>query len=125
MPFFLTRNCRQRARVLAVANAIMLVVAASAGVAQTGAGKGTVPKAARPAAKASGGDRSGDVHIYNHPSGRATYDQAKGIHRLWRDVRVTQDGEDFILYSDELTFFEKENLATATGKPRVESRDST
>ena len=134
--FSVTHFCR-RARILAAVNALMLAVAASSGVAQTGAGK---PAASKPAAsknavpksaaksiatKTTGGDRTGNVHIRNHPAGRATYDQAKGIHRLWRDVRVTQDGEDFILYCDELTYFENTNTAIAKGNPRVETRDST
>lgn len=126
MPFLSTKQCRRSARVLAAANVVMLVVAASASVAQTAASKGSA-KVARPAApaKAGSGDRTGDVHIRNHPAGRAAYDQAKGIHRLWRDVRVTQDNEDFILYSDELTYHEKTNEAFAKGSPRVETRDST
>lgn len=125
MPFLSTKYFLQRTRVLAAANAVMLVVAASAGVAQTGAGKSTGAKAAKPAstATASRGDRSGDVHISSR--NRGLYDQAKGIQRLSGDVRVTQDNEDFILYCDELTYLEKTNEAFATGNPRVESRDST
>lgn len=129
MSFFPTKYFDRRTRVLALANVMMLIVAASSGVAQTGAGKSAAGKVDKPQASASKvapGDRNGDVHIVNdRVNGRATYDQAQGIHRLVRDVRVTQDGEDFILYCDQLTYFEKTNIAQATGNPRIETRDST
>jgi len=75
--------------------------------------------------KAAASNREGDIHIRNSPLGRAVSEQNQGVHRVTKDVRITQDNEDFILYCDDLTFFEKENAANATENPHVESRDST
>jgi lipopolysaccharide assembly outer membrane protein LptD (OstA) len=65
------------------------------------------------------------VLIRNHPQGRALWDQTQGIQRLTRDVVVTQEGEDFILYCQELTHNQRTNEAVARGNLRVETRDST
>ncbi|HVF11323.1 MAG TPA: LPS export ABC transporter periplasmic protein LptC [Abditibacteriaceae bacterium] len=67
--------------------------------------------------------RTGDITIRNR--GRAVYIRPKGLARMWDNVRVTQEGEDFILYADELTYNENTNQAVATKNLKIESRDST
>ena len=42
-----------------------------------------------------------------------------------KDVTISQTGQDFILYCDDLTYNKKTNQALARQKLRVESRDST
>lgn len=71
----------------------------------------------------SSASRSGNVRISN--KGKTTWDNQRGMWHMVEDVRVTQDGEDFILYANELFFNEKANQALARGSLRVESRDST
>lgn len=68
-------------------------------------------------------ERTGGVRI--SIKGTTTYDKKQGLARLLGDVRVTQEGEDFILYANELIYNENRNEAIAKGSPRVESRDST
>jgi lipopolysaccharide assembly outer membrane protein LptD (OstA) len=92
-------------------------VLTSAVIAQTPK-KAPVKPAAAPAAQ-----RVGNVRIRNQGSG--VYDQAQAVHRLTRNVVVTQDGEDFILYCQELVFNERTNEAVARGNLRIETRDST
>jgi lipopolysaccharide assembly outer membrane protein LptD (OstA) len=86
----------------------------------------STPKAApKAAAKPSAEDRVGPVRIRNHPQGRATVDLNSGVRHMTREVRLWQEGEDFILYADDLTHYEDTNTARAKGNLRVESRDST
>ena len=68
---------------------------------------------------------SGLVTIRNAPSGNVIYDDATEIARMTKDVTVTQAGEDFILYADNLTYNRLKNQAVALGHLRVETRDST
>ena len=75
-------------------------------------------------------DRNGAIRIRNDKAnGTAFVDLKNGVRRLTKDVVVTQEGEDFILYADELTHYEKQNVAIARALPkqtvRVESGDST
>jgi lipopolysaccharide export system protein LptA len=67
--------------------------------------------------------RDGDVTLRNR--GRAVYYPPKGISQMWDNVRITQEGKDFILYADEMTYNENTRQAVATKNLRVESRDST
>jgi len=83
---------------------------------------GTAPVAAPGATPAPG---SGLVTIRNAPTGTVIYDDTTEIARMTKDVRVTQAGEDFILYADDLTYNRLKNQAVATGNLRVETRDST
>lgn len=76
---------------------------------------------AQPAA--SGDSRNGKVRITY--DGALTWDETRSTGRMLKNVRVTQDGEDFILYCEELTYNETKNQAVARGNLRVESRDST
>jgi lipopolysaccharide assembly outer membrane protein LptD (OstA) len=86
----------------------------------------TAPPTAKPAAAPRNGQaRSGNVRLRNHPQGRAIADHAAGTYQLLRDVVVTQDGEDFILYADDVVYNERTNEAVARGNLRVETRDST
>ena len=86
---------------------------------------------AQPApAKAAPSDRNGAIRIRNDKArGTAFVDLKNGVRRLTKDVVVTQEGEDFILYADELTHYEKQNVAIARALSgqmvRVESGDST
>jgi lipopolysaccharide export system protein LptA len=70
-------------------------------------------------------EKDGVVTIRNSPQGKAVYDDQRGIARITKDVRVTQAGEDFILYADDVTYNRTKNQAIATGNIRVETRDST
>lgn len=79
----------------------------------------TPPPAATPAKPA------GRITIRNSPAGTAVYDDRQSIARMTKEVRVTQEGEDFILYADDLTYNKAKNQAVATGAIRVETRDST
>ena len=67
----------------------------------------------------------GMVTIRNSPQGTAIYDDRLNVARMTKDVRVTQTGEDFILYADDLTYNRTLNQARAKGSLRVETRDST
>lgn len=67
----------------------------------------------------------GDVVIRNSPQGTSVADYKRNVLRLTKDVVVTQEGEDFILYCDEITFNENTNEAIASGNLRLKSRDST
>ncbi len=84
--------------------------------------------ATTPAAAPAKGN--GAIRIRNDKAnGTAFVDLKNGVRRLTKDVVVTQEGEDFILYADELTHYEKQNVAiarpVANQTLRVESRDST
>lgn len=115
-----------RSRKAAVAGLLCLSLAAVV-TAQTRPGQlSPTPPAAVPAANGPGqATGQGMVTIRNSPQGRAIYDDVRGIARMTRDVRVTQAGEDFILYADELTYNRPQNRAYATQKLRVETRNST
>lgn len=85
-------------------------------------GKGAAPKAAaKPVAQTTNG--SGNVLI-NSPHG-ITWDDARKIGHAVKDVTITQQGEDFILYCDDLIYNQTTDKALAREKLRVESRDST
>jgi lipopolysaccharide assembly outer membrane protein LptD (OstA) len=75
--------------------------------------------AAKPAEKAR---RGGDVIL---KSQGGMHDDAKGIARLTGSVVVRQEGEDFVLYADSVTYDRNTNRAVATGNLRVETKDST
>lgn len=69
---------------------------------------------------------AGDVIIRSHsPNGISSYDQKRHLGRISGDVHVTQEGEDFILYADEVMYDEKNQLALARVGLRVETRSST
>lgn len=86
-------------------------------------GNGTA--AAGPANAAPKAQRNGDIRISNSQNGTASYDTKRGISIITGDVRVTQVGEDFILYADKIVYNENTNQAEATGRLKVETRDST
>ena len=102
-------------------------VLASLGVWTLGAPTISQAQPAQPApAKAASEERNGAINIRNDKvNGTGFVDLKNGVRRLTKDVVVTQDGEDFILYADELTHYEKQNVAVARQNLRVESRDST
>lgn len=81
---------------------------------------------AEPAGKAATqADRPlGAVRMTN-PGGEATLDLARGVRHATRNVQLWQEGEDFILYADDVTQYEKDNTGTARSNLHVESRDST
>jgi lipopolysaccharide export system protein LptA len=93
---------------------------------QPGHAQPSKPAAAKPAAaRPAPASKGSNVRIRNHPQGQTVFDYDKRIHRVTRNVVVTQDGEDFILYADELTHYELDEVATARKNLKVESRDST
>lgn len=65
----------------------------------------------------------GTVLIYS-PNG-CVWDDAQQIGRAKKETTVSQVGEDFILYCDDLTYNKKTNRAVARINLKVESRDST
>lgn len=89
-------------------------------------GAPTISQAQPAPQKAAPSERNGAINIRNDKvNGTGFFDLKNGVRRLTKDVVVTQDGEDFILYADELTHYEKQNVAVARQNLRVESRDST
>ena len=86
----------------------------------------TISQAQPANAPAESAKGNGAIRIRNDKAnGTAFVDLKQGVRRLTKDVVVTQEGEDFILYADELTHYEKQNVAIARQNLRVESRDST
>ncbi len=75
--------------------------------------------------KVSSGDAGGKGEVLMRSEGGGFHDVEKDIYRLTKSVRVTQRGEDFILYTDDLTYYRKTNQSAAKGGVRVESREST
>lgn len=75
-----------------------------------------------PAAPSANG--AGNV-VIRSPQGAGVYDDTTGIGRITGDVTIAQSGEDFILYAQDVIFNRPKNRAVATGKLRVETRDST
>ena len=65
----------------------------------------------------------GAVRLTNE--GEVNRDLEREVRHAVRHVQVCQEGEDFIFYADEVTQFEKDNIALARLNMRVESRDST
>lgn len=98
---------------------IALVVLPLAALGQT-----TAPPVAAPKTVPSKQD-SGNVVLRNSPTGTSIYDDNLQIAKLTKDVTVTQVGQDFILYCQELTYYRKTNSAIARGSLRIETRDST
>lgn len=90
----------------------------------SGAGPNSVIGSPAPGAPVPGGGE-GIVTIRNAATGKAVYDDNAGIARMTKDVTVTQAGQDFILYAQDLTYNRFKNQAVATGDLRVETRDST
>lgn len=96
----------------------LIPIFAAVGLAQT-----APAPTAKPAAPAS--NQFGNVTIRNAPTGEAIYDDRRGVVRITDDVRVTQAGEDFILYADDVVYSRPSNQAVATKNLRVETRDTT
>lgn len=67
----------------------------------------------------------GGVTIGNAPGGTTTYDEARGLAHLTKDVVVTQKAEDVVMYAQDATYNRVRNMANASGQLRVETRDST
>lgn len=76
----------------------------------------------RPAPAVSG---NGGVTIGNAAGGTTTYDDARGLARLTKDVVVVQKAQDIVMYAQEVTYNRIRNQANAMGQLRVETRDST
>ena len=66
--------------------------------------------------------KGGDVILRSQGG---THDDVKGISRLTGNVTVRQDGEDFVLYADTLTYDRNLNQAVATGNLKLETTEST
>ena len=81
--------------------------------------------ATAPATEVSPKKRSGEVRISTGKGGTKTTNLETGISEINGDVVMTQDGEDFILYAQKVVNSDTKKQATATGKLRVETRDST
>ncbi|RYX82124.1 hypothetical protein EON83_21155, partial [bacterium] len=68
---------------------------------------------------------AGVVDIANGPGGITTYDGAKDIGHMTKDIVITQKGENLIVYAQDVVYSRNKNQATATGQLRVLTRDST
>ncbi|PQV65328.1 Lipopolysaccharide-assembly, LptC-related [Abditibacterium utsteinense] len=84
--------------------------------------KKPAPKAAAKVPAAPSTIQNGNVRL-NGENG--DFNDATGIGHLTKNVTVTQVGEDFILYAQDLLYNRKENRAIATGNLRVDTADST
>lgn len=62
--------------------------------------------------------------LINSPN-QVIWEDDNKIGRATKDVTISQAGEDFILYCDDLTYNKKTNQALARQNLRIESRDST
>lgn len=82
--------------------------------------KKPAPKAKAPAAPSA--SRDGNVTLRGESS---SFDDITGIARFSKNVTVTQGGEDFILYAQDVIYNRAQNRAVATGSLRVETRDCT
>ncbi|MDQ3814438.1 MAG: LPS export ABC transporter periplasmic protein LptC [Armatimonadota bacterium] len=67
-------------------------------------------------------ERTGDINL---ESNDAVWDNGRNVGQLSGNVKITQDGEDFILYADRVTYYKTTNQADARGNLRVETKDST
>lgn len=82
--------------------------------------------AAKPTPKAvPKASQSGNIVLRNSPLGTSIYDDKLQIAKLTKDVTVTQSGERFIVYCQELTYYRRSNTAVAIGNLRIETQDST
>lgn len=79
--------------------------------------------AAAPAAPKTQNRTAGEVLI-NAPNGGVWQDDQQVGH-LTKNVTVSQEGEDFILYCDDLTYNKRTNVGIARVNLKVESSDST
>jgi len=67
-------------------------------------------------------ERDGDMRL---ESNDAVWENKRNIGRLSGNVKITQDGEDFILYADNVIYNKTANQADCKGHLRVETKDST
>lgn len=67
--------------------------------------------------------RDGDVIIRAAAGG--IYDEARDVARITKDVRVTQEGEDFVLLCQQIVYDRGRNGAVATGNPKISTRDTS
>ncbi|HEX8550552.1 MAG TPA: LptA/OstA family protein [Abditibacteriaceae bacterium] len=104
-----------------------IFLAASVGVLAIAAWSQTVPsvRPANPAQMKPAKARRGDVRIRNAADGTAVYNNRTGISRISKNVVVTQEGEDFILRAEQISYNENTNEAIGSGNLRIESRNST
>jgi len=79
----------------------------------------TPPLAPKPAAKPSD---EGEIVL---TSERGKHDDVTGVSQLNGNVVVRQEGEDFVLHADSVTYNRNLKQAVATGNLRVETHDST
>ena len=57
--------------------------------------------------------------------GEVTLDLERKVRHAVRNVQLWQEGEDFILYAEDVTHYGTDNTGTARGNLHLESRDST
>lgn len=57
--------------------------------------------------------------------GEVTLDLERKVRHAIRNVQLWQEGEDFILYAEDVTHYGTDNTGTARGNLHLESRDST
>lgn len=58
-------------------------------------------------------------------TGKVTVDLEREVRHAVRNVQLWQEGEDFILYAEDVTHYGIDNTGTARGNLHLESRDST
>ncbi len=104
---------------------LALLLAATSGAAIAQPAPPEKPDTAAPAKDAAPKKPEGKVRLEAGEGGSKISNYDTGISELNGDVTITQDGEDFILYAQKVIHSDPKNQATASGKLRVETRDST
>lgn len=68
---------------------------------------------------------AGEVTIRNAPDGISTYEEARGLAHITKNVVVTQTGENVVIYAQDMTYNRIRNAANASGQLSIETREST
>jgi lipopolysaccharide assembly outer membrane protein LptD (OstA) len=115
-----TRAASHGAQILLMLSVVASLDSSTLSLAQSAkpASKAAAPQSPRPS------EAVGNVIITNK-GGVATMDIERGVRTLKRNVQVSQEGEDFIFYADDVTQYEKDNTAVARLNIHIESQDST
>lgn len=67
----------------------------------------------------------GGVTIRNAPDGISSYEEARGLAHITKNVVITQRDENVVMYAQDATYNRIRNMANASGQLRIETREST
>lgn len=70
-------------------------------------------------------ENKGQVSIVNADNGSASYDRTREIGHITKDVVISQQGENLLVYAQDVIYSRTKNQASATGQLRVLTREST